>query len=366
MKTIALLSNEHNWTYNLRRELVQGLLTAGYRVVLILPYGEKVELFKQMGCEIVNVENFERRGKNPFKETALISEYKRILKSVKPDLILTFTIKPNLYGGMAAAKLGIPQIANVTGFGSAMQKGLLRWITLTLYRIGLRKTSLVFFQNEQNRKEMQSKNIIRGKTDLLPGSGVNTEHHRFEAYPPERPETIFVTVGRVMKEKGIFELLTAAEKIKSKYPDTVFRLIGFYDDDCKEAVDAAVRKGTVQFLGFQDDVRPFVWDCNALIHPSYHEGLSNVLLEAASAGRPVIASDIPGCRETFEPGISGIPCKVQNADSLTDAIESFLQLPYEEKKNMGKNGRLLVEQKFSREIVVKKYLDAIERLLEEK
>lgn len=365
MKKVLFLANHDVGIYNFRKELVERLVKEGYRIYLSCPNGERIKDLVSMGCRYIDVE-LERHGMNPFKELELIKYYKKIMQKIKPDMVLSYTIKPNIYGGMAAAALHIPQIANITGLGSAIESGgILKRITLFLYKIGLRKAETVFFQNKENMNFMKKNHIVTGKISMLPGSGVNLEQHCFEEYPEETEQLIFLSVGRIMKDKGIDELLEAAGEIKKEFPSIRFRLIGFFDEDYECKIKAAVDSGLVEYLGQQEDVHSFIKQSHAVVHASYHEGMSNVLLESAASGRPVIATNIPGCIETFEPGISGIACNVRDGKDLTKAIKSFIQIPYEGKKKMGEAGRRKMEQQFDRRIVVNKYMKEIKRITEE-
>ncbi len=365
-KTVAVLSNDHVWTYNLRREILEALINVGYRVVLILPYGERVDDLINMGCEFVNITSLERHGLNPFKELKLLCEYMSVLKKIHPDVVLSYTIKPNIYGGMVCRKLRLPFIANVTGLGTTLQgQGLKPRLMTFLYKLGLKHAKTVFFQNKENAEFMIQRHLVKNNYDLLPGSGVNLQQHPAEAYPDEADELIFVTIGRVMKDKGTHEILAAAKAIKKQYPEVRFKLIGAHDGDCAEAVSLAEQKGLIEYLGPQKNVHEFIKNSHAIIHASYHEGMANVLLESAAAARPVIATDISGCRETFDEAVSGIGCKVRDADDLIRAIKQFIELSHTEKEMMGKAGRKKMEQEFDRKIVVKKYLAEIEKIIGE-
>lgn len=362
-KTIAILSNHDILTYKFRKEILQALLTKGYRVVLVLPYGEKIEEMKSWGCEFIDLPEYSRHGTNGLKELQLLAAYRRILKSVKPDLVMAYTIKPNLYGGFMAATLGIPFVANITGLGMAVQNdGALQRIVKRMYSVCLRKAACIFAQNHTIKDFLTERNL-KGKIVVTSGSGVNLEQHYFEEYPENDENLTFITVGRLMQDKGTEEVLSAAKEIKEKYPQTRFQLIGFDDGDYEEKVMASVNAGIVEYPGFQDDVHPWIAKSHAIIHASYHEGMANVLLECAATGRPIIATDIPGCRETFDEGISGIGFKPQDTGSLVEAIETFIALPYEEKKAMGVAGRKKMEMEFDRRFVVDACLKEIENII---
>ncbi len=365
-RKILILANHFVTLFLFRRELIERLLAEGNEVILSLPEDEKNRYFAERGCKVISTP-MDRHGKNPLEDIRLFRNYEKMIRRTGPDVVLTYTIKPNVYGGMACARAGVPYIANITGLGTAVANdGAMQKLTLTLYRMGLRKAEKVFFQNRSNADFMLSHHAVRTAYDVLPGSGVDLETNPYEPYPPEDGGLVFLTIGRVMRDKGTDELLAAARKIKEKHKNVTFRLLGFYDGDYKEKVDAAVKEGVVEYLGQQDDVHACIKASHATIHPSYHEGMSNVLLESAAAGRPVLASSIPGCRETFDEGVSGIGFESKNIDDLLRAIERFIALPHEKKAAMGKAGREKTEREFDREIVVGAYLKEIHKIEDSK
>jgi glycosyltransferase involved in cell wall biosynthesis len=363
MKKVLILSNHHVYTYNLRKEIIQKILYENYEVYLVLPYGEKVERLMEIGCKFIDLP-LDRRGINPINDLKLLFSYYRIIKKIKPSVVLSYTIKPNIYGGIASKSTNTPYLANVTGIGTSINnKGLIQKITLTLYKFGLKKAACVFFQNELNRQLFIDKHIVNGKTKLIPGSGVNLNYHCFEDYPDSDDIIKFLFIGRIMKDKGIDELLEAAQKVKCMYPNVQFDLVGYCEENYTKRLSDFENRGIIKYYGQQDDVHSFIKGAHAIIHPSYHEGMANVLLEAASTGRPVLASNIPGCRETFDEGISGYGFEVRNTLALVNTIEKFIQLPYEKKKQMGIAGRSKVEREFDRQIVIDSYMEEINKIL---
>ena len=363
---VLILANYSAGLYKFRRELLETLLREQHEVHISLPNGEYVPQMEQMGC-VFHDTPFNRHGTNPLKELQLLRYYQKLLHEVKPDIVLTYTIKPNIYGGMACARAGVPYIANVTGLGTSIENpGMLQRIVLRLYRAGLKKARVVFFQNEGNRHFFEEHGIVRGKRELLPGSGVNANYHAFAPYPEDTEALVFSTVGRIMRDKGCVELAVAARRVKQKHPEVRFRLIGSFDEDCPVQLREAIASGVLEHIENQRDVRPFYAESHAIIHPSYHEGMSNVLLEAAAAGRPVLASNVPGCRETFDEGVSGMGFEPRNVDDLVRAIEQFIALPHEQKATMGCAGREKVEREFDRKIVVDAYMKEIQKIEERK
>ncbi|MDO4284879.1 MAG: glycosyltransferase family 4 protein [Eubacteriales bacterium] len=361
MKTILILGNSSAGLYDFRNELVQELL-AKYRVIVSLPDEVKTGLLAAQGCEIVHTP-INRRGMNPAQDLGLLRAYRALLKQYRPDLVLTYTIKPNVYGGMACAAAGVPYLATVTGLGSAFQKkGAMLAVIRGLYRAGLRRASCVFFQNEENRRIFKEGRILRGRDRLVSGSGVNLEKHPFSEYPAGE-ETRFLYVGRMMREKGIGEFLQAAGELASD--KVCFELLGYCDEDWQEALDAAQKQGKIRQLGFDPEVQSYYERCSAVVLPTYHEGMSNVLMEASASGRPVIASDIPGCREIFEEGKTGFGCAPRSAEALTQALRKFLSLSASERAAMGRAAHEKMAAQFDRSGVVAAYREEIARIAPE-
>lgn len=358
---VLILSNIGMGLYKFRKELIEELIKEKHDVNISLPKDEYVDKFRKLGCKIIDTP-LERRGTNPLKDLRLLFNYIKILKQINPDIVLTYTIKPNVYGGIACTFTNTPYIVNVTGLGTSIESGgIIQKLTLMLYKIGLKKASCIFFQNKSNQQFFLEKGIIKGNYRLIPGSGVNLDKHKFEDYPEEKNKIRFLFIGRIMKAKGIEELLKAAEIIKEKYPDVQFDIIGPIEEDYEQKLKDLNTKGIINYLGRQDDVHSFIKKSHATILPSYHEGLSNVLLESASTGRPVLASRVPGCMETFDEGISGYGFEARNVESLVKTIIKFINLPYEQKIRMGINGRRKIEKEFDRKIVIDAYLEEINK-----
>ncbi len=363
---ILFISNHEVTLYYFRLELINRLISDGNEVYISQPYGKYKEYFESLGCICIDT-HITQYGMNPIKEISLVTEYKRIIKDIKPDAIVTYTIKPNLYGGIAAASCKAPYISTVTGMGKAFEKGLLmKKLMILMYRYATRSISAMFFQNEENSKFFENNRIARGKHRIVSGSGVNLEKHSFCEYPEDTGETKLLFIGRVMNDKGIRELLAAFEELKKANEKVNLDIVGWCEDECKELLDNAIEKGVVNYHGWKEDVQPFVKDCHAVILPSYHEGMANVLLEAQSTGRPVLASSIPGCVETFEEGVTGWGFEAQNSESIKKAVETFARMPYEQKIRSGKNGRKRMEKIFDRNKVVEAYTKEIYRIGGEK
>ena len=361
-KRILILANSASGLYDFRNELLLRLLKE-YEVHISLPDAEKVPVLAEEGCVIHSI-SLERRGMNPLKDSKLMLAYWRLIKEVSPDVVLTYTIKPNIYGSLCCRFRRVPYLVNITGLGSVFEDGgPIQKLVVFLYRIALKGASCVFFQNETNREIFRSFKI-KGKADrLVPGSGVNLDRHRFEEYPSKEEPITFLYVGRIMKEKGTDELLYAAEEIRKEYPDVRFELVGYYEDDYKERIEEMQNAGIVHLTGYQKEIHPYYAKASAAVMPSYHEGMSNVVLETAATGRPVLASDIPGCREGFDEGITGIGFAPRDKEAFLAAVRKFMKLSYEERRKMGINARKKVEREFDRNIVVNAYMEEIKKCM---
>lgn len=356
---ILVLANFGMGLYNFRKELLEELIQQNNEVYISLPDDEYVPMLEKIGCKFVNT-YLERRGTNPLTDFKLLLDYIKMIRQIKPDVVLTYTIKPNVYGGIACSITKTPYITNITGLGTSVEnKGLIQKVTLMLYKLGLKKASCVFFQNQTNRKFFEDNRIISSKTRLIPGSGVNLEQHKFEKYPESDEEVRFLFIGRIMKAKGIEELLKAAKLVKKKYTNVQFHLIGVSEEAYDEKLSHLESLDIIKYHGQQSDVHSFIKNSHATILPSYHEGLANVLLESAASGRPVLTSKVPGCLETFEEGLSGYGFEAKSVESLVKAIVKFINLPFEQKREMGIVGRRKMEKEFDRNLVIKAYLDEI-------
>lgn len=359
---IMILANSDTGLYKFRRELLEELVKQ-HEVCICLPDGDFIQSMAKMGCKFIECGFLERRGKKPLKEFKLLSFYKSILKEEKPDIVFTYTIKPNIYGGIACSKFHIPYVANITGLGSAVENaGVMQKLTLALYKIGLKKAQKVFFQNTENRDFMLKKNVISGTYDLLPGSGVNLNQYQQHPYPSD--ETVdFVFIARIMKEKGVDQYLDAAEFIRKKYPSTRFHVCGACKEEYKEKLDHMHENGTIIYHGKVKNMVEIYQKISCTIHPTFYpEGLSNVLLESSATGRPIITTNRAGCREVIDDGVNGFVCKQKDSEDLIKQIEKFLSLSWEERRKMGIAGRKKVEKEFDRQIVIDKYLQEVAQI----
>ncbi|MBC5630966.1 glycosyltransferase family 4 protein [Clostridium sp. NSJ-6] len=360
MKKVLMLGNSDIVIYNFRRELIEKMIKSGYEVYVSLPYSKRTEALKDMGCIFINTE-INGRGTDIFEDIKLCLQYLKTLIKVRPDVVLTYTIKPNIYGGIACRLMRIPYICNITGLGSGyLKNGLVKKIIKILSRISYKKATKIFFQNTSDMNTLINDNILTRNYDLLPGSGVNLERYNLLDYPDKESEVNFSFIARVMKDKGIDEYLEAAKSIKVNYPRVNFSIIGKIEEvKYRSILSEYERRGIIKYEGFNDDIIHVIEKSSCIINPSYSEGMSNVLLEGAACGRPLIASDIPGCREIIDNDINGLLFNVKSAEDLIEKIDKFINLDYREKVLMGLAGRIKVQDSFNRDIVVDKYMNLI-------
>lgn len=356
---ILILANNDVGLYQFRRELIEAMLQKGHQVVISLPDGPLVAPLVEAGCTFLDTP-IDRRGLDPATDLHLLTEYRRMLKAEKPDLTITYTIKPNIYGGLACRMAKIPYAINITGLGTAFQKdGTLRKLVVSLYKIALKKAKVVFFENIANRQLFLDEKIAPAdKCRLLSGAGVNLDRYAYAPYPTNEP-TRFLFVGRVMKEKGIGELFGAMERLHAEGEHCCLDVLGGYEEDYADAIKRYEAQGWLHYHGYQTDVRPFIEKAHCFVLPSYHEGMANTNLECAAMGRPLITSDIPGCREAVTDG-SGMLCRPQDTDSLYKTMKRFLRLPPEAREAMGKVGRRHMEDVFDKKKVVEATMNALE------
>lgn len=369
---IALLTNNDDDIYCFRKELIEGLINEGYEMLISCPNGPKFDLMRDIPFRYDDPV-IDRRGTNVIADAKLFLHYRKLFKNERPDVVLTYTAKPNVYASIAARSLNIPYINNVTGIGSVVNMtGLKKNFILWLFKLAYKGAACVMFQNSTNMKLAVDSGMVKGDYKLIPGSGVDLNRYPLQTYPDggdgiEGNTVVFNYIGRILHDKGVDDYIEAATRIKKKYPNTEFNMIGFIEPTEnhyeKELTDLQ-KQGIVYYRGSQKDVKPWVKRAHAIIHPStYGEGMSNVLLENASSGRFLITTDNPGCKETVINGKSGYIYHGGNVDELVENITKFLNLDNDTRKSMGIEGRKHVESNFSREIVVDAYKEKINKIL---
>jgi len=368
MKVAITLNTSWN-IYNFRYTLVKQLLRQGHEVIAIAPKDKYTPKLIDIGCSFENV-TMDSRGASPIKDLGLIFELHNIYKRVKPDVILHYTIKPNIYGTMAAAKLGIPSINNISGLGTIfLNDNLVSKIAMSLYRFSFKYPKKVFFQNEEDYRLFQHKNLVeKNACEVIPGSGIDLNHFiptENTDKQDEKPFT-FLMISRLIIDKGIREYVEAARILREKGLQARFLLLGGLDEEhsrgiMQKELDQWVEQKTITYLGRTDDVRPFISDADCVVLPSYREGTPRTLLEASACAKPIVATDVPGCNNIVSHEINGLLCEVKNTNDLSAKMQKMFNLSNETRTAMGVKGREIVEQRFDQSIVIKSYTRAIEK-----
>lgn len=351
MGKVLIVTNHSYMLYRFRKELIERL-QQDYEVVVSTPFVGHEENLKAMGCKCIETD-VDRRGVNPKTDLKLMDRYRKILDTEKPDFVITYSIKPNIYMGMLCWLKHIPYYVNVQGLGTAFQEPQMAEIVTILYRVALTGVRTVFFENDSNAQEFVQRHIVpQEKIAVLPGAGINLNSYAYSPYPKNAARH-FLYLGRIMKEKGMDEWFEAAVRLKKEYGDrVVFDIVGFFEDEYKELVEKLQKEQVIEFHGFDTEPRPYYKMCNCVVLPSYHEGLSNVLLEAAAMGRPVLTSDIPGCREAVVDRETGYLCKAKDAEDLYQKMKIIVESTDGELEEMGRRARFHVKQYFDKKIVV--------------
>lgn len=359
---ITLIANDTTFIYNLRLEILEKLIEEGHQITVMCQFLSHKSELERIGCKLYDIP-IDRRSTNPLADFKLLWKFGRILRKIKPDVVFTNNIKPNVYAGMVCRMLHIQYIPNITGLGTAVENpGRLQFLAIRLYQYGVAGADSIFFQNEENVRFFEQHNMMPKKSHvyLLPGSGVNLQTH--PVLPYSHDDVVhFLFAARLLKEKGIELYLSAAKRIAAKYSNVLFHICGGCDDPkYLKMVNDAAQMGYIQYHGEQKNMIPYFQMAHCVVHPSYYpEGMSNVLLEAAASARPIIATDRSGCRETVDAGKTGWLIPIKDEEALVQALEDFLHLTWEEREELGRAGRLKMEREFDRQIVVRKYLDAL-------
>lgn len=366
-RTIVLSANSDWNIVNFRSGLIRGLKGAGYEPVIIAPEDPLVGgRMRELGVARFPI-RIDRSGLNPLADFKLLCRYRQLLREIRPAAFLGFTIKPNIYGSLAAASLDIPAIPNVSGLGTAfIRADLIQKIVTHLYRTGFRQAAAVLFQNREDMALFLERRLVKdGQAQLLAGSGVDLKH--FSPVPLAGGPPIFLFVGRLLRDKGVVEFVQAARLLRQTVPKARFQLLGPIDEGNRTAIERSeldrwVSEGIIEYLGTSDDVRPFLAAASALVLPSYREGLPRSLLEASAMERPLIASDVAGCRDVVDDCQNGFLCKVRDCGSLAFAMERFARLNAQEQTELGKAARRKVQNRFSEDLVVDSYLELLGRV----
>lgn len=365
MKIAVVLNTSWN-IYNFRLGLVKALLAEGHQVVAIAPKDEYTEKLIALGCTFEEVK-MDSRGANPIRDIALMFELYKIYKAQKPDIVLQYTIKPNIYGTFAATLLRIPVINNVCGLGTAfLNKNLVSRLAIAMYKLAFRFPKLIFFQNHDDKEFFLNTNIISNtKTDVLPGSGIDIERFIPKNTSYNDAPFTFLLISRLIHDKGILEYIEAIKILKSKGVDAKFQLLGNLDTKHSRGISEVlvnhwIEEDIVEYLGSTDDVRPFINNSNCVVLPSYREGTPRSLMEAASSGKPIVATNVAGCNNIVQDKVNGFLCESKNSQDLADKMENMLNLDNKQIKEMGVASRDIAVRKFDEKFVINKYLSSID------
>ena len=351
---ILIVANNSDGLYGFRKELISAL-GKNTEIFAAIPDNGYFQELTSLGCNIITA-NIDRRGINPLTDLKLFFKYIRILSSVKPDIVVTYTIKPNIYGGLACRIKRIPYAVNITGLGTSFQKkGALRTLVTLMYKTTLKKAKTVFFENAGNMQTLLDEKIVRAEQCcLLNGAGVNLDFFEPAPYPADSSPARFIFIGRVMREKGIDELFAAMDRLHSENIPCTLDVLGYYEENYADAIEQYTADGWLHYHGYQKDVRPFIENAHCFVLPSWHEGMANTNLESAAMARPVITSNIHGCKEAVIDCESGFLCEPQNAESLYEAMKRFCETSRDERRAMGARGRKHMEEVFDKKKVVQK------------
>lgn len=367
-KVVIALNTAWN-LFNFRAGLIRALVAEGYEVVAVAPSDEYAARLAELGCRFVALP-MDNKGTHPGRDLLLFFRFLKLLRRERPDVFLGYTVKPNIYGSLAAHVLGIPVVNNIAGLGVVFNSD--NWLTRLvrqLYKVALSRSRHVFFQNNEDlRMFVQQGLVAEGKVSRLPGSGVDLGIFRYAPIPPmENRPFHFLLAARMLRDKGVGEFVEAARMVRQKYPTTRFQLLGFLDVKNPTAVSSAqmndwVGEGVVEYLGIADDVKPYMAAADCVVLPSYREGVPRSLLEGAAIGRPIVTTDAVGCRDAMDDGISGFCCRAGDAGDLADKLFRMIEMTHEERVRMGLEGRKKMEREFDEKIVIRRYLEVVDEL----
>lgn len=361
----VLLTVNAAWNaLNFRRPVIEALLKQGHHVTVLAPLDHAAHALRALGCEVVDL-SMDVQGLSPRQDAKLVGRFSRHFATLRPDVILSYTVKNNIFGAVAAKRMGIPFLPNISGLGTGfLSGGALRLVVETLYRFAFRGLPILFFQNPDDRDLFLNRKLITSdQPRLLPGSGVDLSHFAPAPLPRSR-DTVFLMISRLLRDKGVGEYVEAARRIRATRNDLRFQILGSVDAAnrsalCVTDLNRWIKDGTIEHLGEHSDVRPHIAQADCVVLPSYREGAPRTLLEAASMARPVITTDVPGCRHVVDDQVTGLLCAVRDVESLMRKVEFFADLPTCARLMMGAAGREKMLREFDQSIVVEAYLTAI-------
>ena len=362
--TLALAANAAWNIVNFRSGLIQGLQRAGWRVVALAPRDRHADQLEAIGCRFIDTP-MSASGTSPQNDLRLLRRYRTVLHELRPDVFMGYTIKPNIYGSIAAHRLGIPVVNNITGLGSAfIGSGWLAWVARWLYRRALRRSYRVVFENEDDREFFVGAGLARREqTCRMPSCGIDLQAFSLTPLPARGPGQAmrFLMVGRLLRDKGVVELVEAMRLLRQRGVAAECSLLGFLDVAnptaiSRDQVGAWQTEGLIRYLGSSADVRPYIAEAHCVVLPSYREGVPRALLEAASMGRPLLATDVVGCRDAVDDGVNGVLVPARDAARLADSMALMATLEYSHLQSMGRSGRAKVESQFDERTVIDQYL----------
>jgi glycosyltransferase involved in cell wall biosynthesis len=362
-KVIIVLNTAWN-IVNFRTGLIRALVKAGYEVVAVAPSDKYIDGLSTLGCRFIHLP-MDNNGTHPVRDLLLFCRLFYLLRSERPNVFLGYTVKPNVYGSLAAHAFGIPVINNIAGLGTAFIRG--GWLSILvkgLYRFALSRSHKVFFQNDDDRQLFIVGRLVREDvTGLLPGSGIDLIKFPLTPLPIKAPVR-FLLIARMLWDKGVGEFVEAARLLKERGVDTEFCLLGMLDPQNpaaipRQQINAWVADGVVRYLGETENVRLEIAHADCIVLPSYREGTPRALLEAAAMARPIVTTNAVGCRNVVDDGINGFLCKPKDSSDLADKMLRILSMSHAEREAMGLRGREKVEREFNEQIVIDKYLATI-------
>ena len=368
-KKIAVIENGLISTYTMREGLMLYLLQQGCDIYILTHTNNFISQVEKTGLKVINVGS---GNMNPVKVLRYIFNLRKALKRIQPDVCLTFSIRPAIWGNLITRRLHIPTITNITGTGPLfVSKNAVYRVARALYKNALRKTKKVFFQNYDDMNLFIENDFVQKSiSERIPGSGIDYKKFSPLDVRKEAGTFIFLFIGRLIKDKGIFEYVNAAKIVKKQYPNAVFNIIGpFWTQNLKEntltqsQLQSWIEEDIIDYLGEKKDVRKFIAEADCIVLPSYREGTSNTLLEAASMEKPAIASNVTGCKEIIADGITGLLCRVKDADDLALKMKKMIAFTANERCEMGRKARQKVIQEYDKQIVIDAYVKAIKEAI---